>query len=38
MFTAKNRIGDIVTQFPKSAEVLKTYRIDFCCVLSGLSL
>lgn len=23
--------GDIVTQFPKASQVLKKYRIDFCC-------
>ncbi|TGE31750.1 iron-sulfur cluster repair di-iron protein [Desulfosporosinus sp. Sb-LF] len=31
MFTTENRIGDIVAQFPKSADVLKAYSIDFCC-------
>ncbi|MBF7096177.1 iron-sulfur cluster repair di-iron protein [Alkalibacter mobilis] len=24
-------LGDIVAKFPKAAEVLKSYRIDFCC-------
>ncbi|WEK56009.1 MAG: iron-sulfur cluster repair di-iron protein [Candidatus Cohnella colombiensis] len=24
-------VGDIVTQYPAAADVLKSYRIDFCC-------
>ncbi|MDR6881298.1 iron-sulfur cluster repair di-iron protein [Bacillus sp. 3255] len=26
-----DRVGDIVTSYPRSAEVFKGYRIDFCC-------
>lgn len=31
MFKFEDRIGDIVTEFPKAAEILKEYKIDFCC-------
>jgi regulator of cell morphogenesis and NO signaling len=30
-FHSSQKIGEIVTKFPKSADVLKEYRIDFCC-------
>lgn len=30
-FTASQNVGEIVTQFPKSADLFKEYRIDFCC-------
>lgn len=30
-FQGDQKIGEIVTQFPKAADVFKDYRIDFCC-------
>lgn len=30
-FNAGQKIGDIVTRFPKAADIFKEYRIDFCC-------
>lgn len=30
-FSANQKIGEIVTQFPKAADIFKEYRIDFCC-------
>lgn len=30
-FNANQKIGEIVTQFPKAADIFKEYRIDFCC-------
>lgn len=30
-FSASQRIGEIVANFPAAADVLKEYRIDFCC-------
>ncbi|EIJ82218.1 iron-sulfur cluster repair di-iron protein [Bacillus methanolicus PB1] len=31
MFTEQSFIGEIVTSFPKAADLFKTYKIDFCC-------
>lgn len=30
-FSSNQKIGDIVAQFPAAGEVLKEYKIDFCC-------
>lgn len=30
-FQGDQKIGEIVTRFPKAADVFKDYRIDFCC-------
>jgi regulator of cell morphogenesis and NO signaling len=30
-FHSSQKIGEIVTKFPKAADVFKEYRIDFCC-------
>jgi regulator of cell morphogenesis and NO signaling len=30
-FHSSQKIGEIVTKFPKAADILKEYRIDFCC-------
>lgn len=30
-FNATQKIGEIVTRFPKAADIFKDYRIDFCC-------
>lgn len=30
-FNVNNKIGDIVIQFPRVAEIFKEYEIDFCC-------
>ncbi|MFZ5351658.1 MAG: iron-sulfur cluster repair di-iron protein [Bacillota bacterium] len=30
-FSSNDRVGDIVTRFPKSSEIFKDYAIDFCC-------
>lgn len=30
-FHSSEKIGDIVTKFPKAADILKEYKIDFCC-------
>lgn len=30
-FNASQKIGEIVTQFPKAADIFKEYRVDFCC-------
>jgi regulator of cell morphogenesis and NO signaling len=31
IFHSSQKIGEIVTKFPKSADILKEYKIDFCC-------
>ncbi|MPL58336.1 Iron-sulfur cluster repair protein YtfE [bioreactor metagenome] len=31
MFTKNDKIGFIVVEFPKAAEIFKKYQIDFCC-------
>jgi regulator of cell morphogenesis and NO signaling len=31
IFTSNQKIGDIVAKFPNASEVLKEYKIDFCC-------
>jgi regulator of cell morphogenesis and NO signaling len=30
-FNSNQKIGDIVTKFPKAADIFKEYKIDFCC-------
>ena len=30
-FNSNQKIGDIVTQFPKAADIFKECKIDFCC-------
>ena len=30
-FHSSQKIGEIVTKFPKAADIFKEYRIDFCC-------
>ncbi|AIY81688.1 iron-sulfur cluster repair di-iron protein [Clostridium botulinum] len=30
-FNSNQKIGDIVTKFPKVADIFKEYKIDFCC-------
>ncbi len=30
-FNSTQKIGEIVNAFPKSAEIFKQYRVDFCC-------
>lgn len=30
-FKASEKIGDIVSRFPKASEIFKAYNIDFCC-------
>jgi iron-sulfur cluster repair protein YtfE (RIC family) len=30
-FDSSQKIGDIVVTFPKAADILKEYKIDFCC-------
>lgn len=30
-FTAQQKVGEIVAQFPKAADIFKEYKIDFCC-------
>ena len=30
-FDSSQKIGEIVTKFPKAADVFKKYKIDFCC-------
>lgn len=30
-FDSQQKLGEIVAEFPKSAELFKGYRIDFCC-------
>lgn len=30
-FNEQSIVSDIVTQFPKSSDLFKSYRIDFCC-------
>ncbi|MEG6616813.1 iron-sulfur cluster repair di-iron protein [Peptococcaceae bacterium 1198_IL3148] len=30
-FSAANKIGDIVAQFPKASAIFKKYHVDFCC-------
>lgn len=31
VFTGKEKVGDIVVNFPKASNLFKEYRIDFCC-------
>lgn len=31
IFNGDQKIGDIVAKFPNAADILKKYRIDFCC-------
>ncbi|BCZ46703.1 iron-sulfur cluster repair di-iron protein [Clostridium gelidum] len=31
IFNSNQKIGDIVAKFPNAADILKKYRIDFCC-------
>lgn len=31
IFTLNQKIGDIVVKFPRAMEILKKYKIDFCC-------
>jgi regulator of cell morphogenesis and NO signaling len=31
IFHSSQKIGEIVTKFPKAGEVFKEYKIDFCC-------
>jgi regulator of cell morphogenesis and NO signaling len=31
LFTSSEKIGEVVTRFPKAMEVFKAYNIDFCC-------
>ncbi|MGM0878139.1 MAG: iron-sulfur cluster repair di-iron protein [Bacillota bacterium] len=31
VFNGSTKTGDIVTKFPKASQLLKEYRIDFCC-------
>lgn len=30
-FQVTDKVGEVVTRFPKSSEILKEYKIDFCC-------
>lgn len=30
-FNSNQKIGEIVVKFPKAADVLKEYKVDFCC-------
>ena len=30
-FNSSQQIGNIATEFPKSKDLFKEYRIDFCC-------
>ena len=30
-FNSSQKIGEIVTNFPKAADIFKEYKIDFCC-------
>lgn len=30
-FNSSQKIGEIVTKFPKAADIFKEYKIDFCC-------
>ncbi|WP_238901071.1 iron-sulfur cluster repair di-iron protein [Clostridium sp. YIM B02500] len=30
-FNSNQKIGEIVTKFPKAADIFKEYKIDFCC-------
>lgn len=30
-FHSSQKIGEIVTKFPKSADILKEYKVDYCC-------
>lgn len=30
-FNINEKVGDIVTRFPKAADIFKEYQIDFCC-------
>lgn len=31
VFTGEQKLGDIVSRFPKASEIFKEYQIDFCC-------
>ena len=31
MFNGATKTGEIVTQFPRASQILKEYRLDFCC-------
>lgn len=31
IFTASDKLGDIVSKLPKASEIFKQYNIDFCC-------
>lgn len=31
LFTVNSKVGEIVAKFPKASDILKEYRIDFCC-------
>lgn len=31
IFNSNQKIGDIVAKFPNAADILKKYKIDFCC-------
>lgn len=31
MFNVNQRLGEIVTKFPRAADIFKEYNVDFCC-------